>query len=218
MKEKSKQYLVFGLGRFGESLAKSLYKLGHEVLAVDENAAIVEEIAPYVTQAIQINATDEGALQSLGVRNFDAAIVSIGQNMRDSILVCVLLKEMGVPYLIAKATDELHAKVLRKVGVDRVVFPERDMGMRLAKSLLTPNVLELIDLSDDYQLIEIILPARWANNTISGVDVRRKYGISILAIHRGGQFNVSPSPDWLFQTGDILLVLGKKDDIESIDQ
>ena len=97
MKEKVKQYLVFGLGRFGESLAKSLYKMGHEVLAVDEDAELVDGIAPYVTQAIQIDATDEGALQSLGVRNFDAAIVSIGQNMRDSILVCVLLKELGVP-------------------------------------------------------------------------------------------------------------------------
>ena len=218
MKEKNKQYMVLGLGRFGESLAKSLYKQGHEVLAIDSDEELVDAIAPYVTQAIRIDATDEGALQSLGVRNFDAAIVSIGQNMRDSILVCVLLKELGVPYLIAKATDELHAKVLRKVGVDRVIFPERDMGMRLAKSLLTPNVLELMDLSDDYQLVEIILPMKWAGNSILGVDVRKKYGISILAIHRGGQFLVSPSPDTVFETGDILLVLGQKDDLDSLDK
>ena len=218
MKEKNKQYMVLGLGRFGESLAKSLYKQGHEVLAIDSDEELVDAIAPYVTQAIRIDATDEGALQSLGVRNFDAAIVSIGQNMRDSILVCVLLKELGVPYLIAKATDELHAKVLRKVGVDRVIFPERDMGMRLAKSLLTPNVLELMDLSDDYQLVEIILPIKWAGNTILGVDVRKKYGISILAIHRGGQFLVSPSPETVFETGDILLVLGQKDDLDSLDK
>ena len=218
MKEKIKQYLVLGLGRFGESLAKSLYKLGHEVLAVDADEELVDAIAPYVTQAIQIDATDEGALESLGVRNFDAAIVSIGQNMRDSILVCVLLKELGVPYLIAKATDDLHAKVLRKVGVDRVIFPERDMGMRLAKSLLMPNVLELMDLSDDYQLVEIILPIKWVGNTIIGVDVRKKYGINILAIHRGGQFIASPPPDITFESGDILLVLGKKDDVDNIDK
>ena len=216
MREKNKQYLVLGLGRFGESLAKSLYKLGHEVLAVDSDAELVDSIAPYVTQAVQIDATDEGALQTLGVRNFDAAIVSIGQNMRDSILVCVLLKELGVPYLIAKATDELHAKVLRKVGVDRVVFPERDMGMRLAKSLLTPNVLELIDLSDDYQLVETLLPSKWANETIIGLDVRKRFGVIILAIHRGGQFIVSPAPDFAFEIGDILLVLGKKDDIDNL--
>lgn len=217
MREKNKQYLVLGLGRFGESLAKSLYKLGHEVLAVDSDAELVDSIAPYVTQAVQIDATDEGALQTLGVRNFDAAIVSIGQNMRDSILVCVLLKELGVPYLIAKATDELHAKVLRKVGVDRVVFPERDMGMRLAKSLLTPNVLELIDLSDDYQLVETLLPSKWANETIIGLDVRKRFGVIILAIHRGGQFIVSPAPDFAFEIGDILLVLGKKDDIDNLE-
>lgn len=218
MKERNRQYLVLGLGRFGESLAKTLYKEGHEVLAVDADPELVDGIAPYVTQAVQIDATDEGALESLGVRNFDAAIVSIGQNMRDSILVCVLLKELGVPYLIAKATDDLHGKVLRKIGVDRVIFPERDMGIRLAKSLLTPNVLEQIELSDDYQLVEIILPMKWVGDTIIGVDVRRKYGISILAIHRGGEFVVSPSPDLMFETGDILLVLGKKDDIDSIEQ
>ena len=217
MREKNKQYLVLGLGRFGESLAMTLYKMGHEVLAVDSDADLVDSIAPHVTQAIQIDATDESALQSLGVRNFDAAIVSIGQNMRDSILVCVLLKELGVPYLIAKATDELHAKVLRKVGVDRVVFPERDMGMRLAKSLLTPNVLELIDLSDDYQLMETILPAKWSGETIIGIDVRRRFGVSILAIHRGKEFFVSPEADFAFEAGDILLVLGKKDDIENLE-
>ncbi len=218
MKERNKQYLVLGLGRFGESLAKSLYNMGHEVLAVDAEQDLVESIAPYVTQAVQIDATDEGALQSLGVRNFDAAIVSIGHNnLRDSILVCVLLKELGVPYLIAKATDDLHAKVLRKVGVDRVIFPERDMGIRLAKSLLTPNVLEMINLSDDYSLVEIILPVKWAGNTIQGVDVRRRFGISILAVHRGTEFIVSPPPDTAFEPGDILLVLGKKDDIDSLE-
>ncbi len=217
MKEHKRQYLVLGLGRFGSSLAKALCKMGHEVMAVDSDADLVDHIAPYVTQAIQIDATDEGALQSLGVRNFDAAIVSIGQNLRDSILVCVILKEIGVPYLIAKATDDLHAKVLRKVGVDRVVFPERDMGIRLAKSLHTPNVLELIDLSDDYQLMETILPQAWVGKTIIGLDVRNRFGLIILAIHRGGQFIVSPAPTVTFEAGDILLVLGKKDDIENLE-
>ena len=128
----------------------------------------------------------------------------------------MIIKELGVPYLIAKATDEIHAKVLRKIGVDRVVFPERDMGVRVAKSLITPNVLEMMEFSGDYRLIEIILPAKWAGNSILEIDVRRKYGISILAIQRDGQFIVSPSPDAVFETGDILLVLGQKDDINNI--
>ncbi len=216
MKGKTKQFMVLGMGLFGSSLAKALHEFGHEVLAVDADADLVEAIAPYVTQAVQIDATDEAALQELGVRNFDAVIVSIGKNLRDSILVCVIIKELGVPYLIAKATDEIHAKVLRKIGVDRVVFPERDMGVRVAKSLITPNVLEMMEFSGDYRLIEIILPAKWAGSSIIEVDVRRKYGISILAIQRDGQFIVSPSPDAVFQTGDILLVLGQKDDIAGI--
>ena len=216
MKDKTRQYLVLGLGRFGESLAKSLYKQGQEVLAVDTDAALVEEIASSVTQAIQLDATDEAALSSLGVRNFDAAIVAIG-NTRDNILVSVLLKEMGVPYLLAKASDDLHAKVLRKLGVDRVIFPERDMGMRLAKSLLTPNVLELMELSDDYRLIEVVLPPKWVGESISGLNVRRKYGVNILAIHRAGNFMASPSPDLVFAAGDTLLVLGKKDDVDNLE-
>jgi trk system potassium uptake protein len=216
MKGKTKQFMVLGMGLFGSSLAKSLHEMGHEVLAVDSDADLVEAIAPHVTQAVQIDATDEAALQELGVRNFDAVIVSIGKNMRDSILVCVIIKELGVPYLIAKATDEIHAKVLRKIGVDRVVFPERDMGVRVAKSLVTPNVLEMMEFSGDYRLIEIILPSKWVGSSIIEIDVRRKYGISILAIQRDGQFIVSPSPDAVFETGDILLVLGQKDDISNI--
>lgn len=214
---KSKQFLVFGLGRFGTSLAKSLCNLGQEVLAVDSDEELVNDISPYVTQAIQLDATDENALQSIGVKNFDAAIVSIGQKTRDSILVSVLLKEMGVPYLVAKANDELHAKVLRKIGVDRVVFPERDMGVRMARSIITPTVLELMDLSDDYQIMETILPASWAGQTLIGLDVRRKFGVNILAIHREDRFLVSPAPDMPFALGDTLLVMGKRSDIEKLD-
>ena len=146
---KNKQYLVFGLGRFGSSMARALCAQGQEVLAVDSDQELVNQIAPHVTQALQLDATDEEALRSLGVKNFDAAVVAIGQNTRDSILVSVLLKEMGIPYLIAKANDDLHAKVLRKIGVDKVVFPERDMGVRLARSIVTPSVLDLMELSGD---------------------------------------------------------------------
>ena len=198
-------------------MAKALYDLGQEVLAIDSDEELVNDIAPYVTQALQLDATDETLLAGLGVKNFDAAIVSIGQNTRDSILVCVLLKELGVPALIAKANDELHAKVLRKIGVDRVVFPERDMGVRLARSIISPGVLELMNLSDDYQIIEVLVPAKWVGNTIIGVDVRRKHGVNILAIHRGDRFLVAPAADMLFESNDTLLVMGKKEDIERLE-
>ena len=214
---KAKQYLVLGLGRFGTSLARTLCELGQEVLAIDADEALVNAVAPYVTQALQMDATDEAALQTLGVNNFDAAIVSIGQNTRDSILVCVLLKELGVPYLIAKANDELHAKVLRKIGADRVVFPERDMGARLARGLLAPNVLDLMNLSDDYQIVEIRVPSKWAGNSIIDVNVRRRYGLNILAIHRQGQFLAAPPPDMLFEAEDTLLVMGRKEDLNRLE-
>lgn len=215
---KAKQYLVLGLGRFGMSIAKTLCELGQEVLAVDSDAELVNDIAPYVTQAMQLDATNEDVLATLGVNNFDAAIVSIGQNTRDSILVCVILKELGVPYLIAKANDDLHAKVLRKIGADRVIFPERDMGARVARSILTPNVLDLMNLSDDYQIIEIRVPSKWVGNSIIGLNVRRHYGLNILAIHRQERFLVSPAPDMLFASGDTLLVMGKKEDIERLEE
>ncbi len=214
---KAKQFLVLGLGRFGTSVAKTLCDLGHEVLAVDSEEEHVQSIAPYVTQALQLDATDEAVLATLGVKNFDAAIVSIGQNTRDSILISVLLKEMGVPYLIAKANDDLHAKVLRKIGADKVIFPERDMGARVARSLLMPNVLELMNLSGDYQIMEICVPAGWVGNSLIGLNVRRRYGVNILAIHRGERFMVSPAPDLLFCAGDTLLVMGKKEDIDRLE-
>ena len=216
MRVKTKQFLVLGLGRFGDSVARSLVKLGHEVLAVDQDQELVDEIAPFVTQAVQADATDEAVLDSIGIRNFDVAVVSIGQNVRDSILVSVLCKEMGVPYVVAKAVDELHAKVLRKVGVDRVVFPEREMGQRVAKSLVTPNILELMELAKDCQLVEITLPPKWRDQTIAGLNVRRKYGVSILAIHRNGSFVVSPGADAALKDGDALLVIGRPEDIDAL--
>ena len=214
---KAKQYLVLGLGRFGTSVARSLCEQGQEVLAVDADQALVDAVAPYVTQALQLNATDEEALKSLDVQSFDAAIVSIGENTRDSILVSVLLKELGVPYLVAKANDELHAKVLRKIGVDRVVFPERDMGARLARNLLTPNVLELMELGGDHQLIEILVPAKWVGNSLIGLNVRRRYGVNILAVRRRERFLVSPAPDMPFEADDTLLVMGGREAIERLE-
>ena len=215
---RSKSFLVFGLGRFGSSLARSLCEQGQQVMAVDTNEENVQNIAPYVTEALQLDATDEAALATLDVSGFDGAVVSIGENVRDSILICVLLKEMGIPHLIAKANDDLHAKVLRKIGVDRVVFPERDMGERVAKSIVTPGVLDLMQLDDDFQIVEIRTPERWAGDTLIGLNVRRKYGISILAVHRNGSYMVSPSADLQLEADDTLLVIGKTEDVEALNE
>ena len=215
MKEK-KQFLVIGLGRFGTSVAVNLVKLGHEVLAVDSSEDAVDAVSPYVTQAIAANATDEAVLRSIGPRNFDVAVVSIGQNIQDSILIAMLCKEMGVPYLVGKATDELHAKVLRKVGVDRVVFPERDMGQRVAKSLVSPNFLELLELSGEYQMVEMTTPTVWKDRTLVEANVRRNYGVSVIGIRRNEQFIASPGAEEKLLDGDVLLLLGRQEDLEKL--
>lgn len=218
MKSKQKQFLIIGLGRFGASMAVHLCKLGHEVLAVDNDESMVDAVSPYVTQAVVADATDEAVLQSLGPQNFDVAVVSIGQNVRDSILVAVLCKEMGVPYLLGKATDELHAKVLRKVGVDRVVFPERDMGQRVARSLVTPNFLDMIELSNEYQMVEMTTPEAWTGRTLVDINVRRNYGIGVIALRRGERFIASPGAEERLLSGDILLLLGRQQDLENLEK
>ena len=217
MKEKTKQFVVLGMGRFGMSLARTLCEMGHQVLAVDSDPACVEEITPFVTRAVQADATDENVIRELGVGNFDAAIVAIGQSVSDSVLVSLLCKESGSPRVLAKAIDDLHAKVLTKVGVDRVIFPERDMGARVAKSLVSPNVLELMELAGDYTVVETALPAGWAGKTLQEIDVRRRFGVSVLAIHRAREFIVSPMGDSRVEREDQLLVLGHKEDIARLE-
>ncbi len=218
MRMKKKQFLVLGLGRFGSSVAKTLCEMGHEVLAVDSDSDAVDAIAPYVTQCVQADATDEEVLQSFDPASFDAAVVSIGTNVQDSVLVSLLCKEAGVPLVIAKAMDALHAKVLRKIGVDRVIFPERDMGQRLARSLVSPGLLDLMELSNDYQIVELLAPSSWEGKSLVEVNVRRKYGVSVIAIHRGKDFITSPGADTVFAAGDVLLLLGKQRDIDAIEQ
>lgn len=217
MRKNRKQFLVLGLGRFGESVARSLGGLGHEVLAVDSDEEIIKAVAPHVTQAVQADATDEETLRTLGADSFDVAVVAIG-NIRDSILVTVLCKEAGIGQVVAKAVDDLHAKVLRKVGADRVVFPERDMGARVAKSLVTPNILDMMAVADDHQIAELIAPAAWHDRTLVDVNVRRNYGLSVLAIHRGKEFLASPGADTVLHDGDVLLVLGRQESIDAIER
>ena len=219
MKQRArKQFAVLGMGRFGASLACRLCERGHEVLAVDKSIALTDEIAPHVTQAVCADAVEEGVLETLGVRNYDAVVVSIGQNVRDSILVTVLCKEQGVRRLIAKATDELHAAVLRKVGADRVVFPERDMGQRLALSLERQNYIDMIDLDAQHQLMELTAPVQWCGQTLAALDIRRRWGVNVIAIQRAGRLIVSPRAEEAIRPEDVLLVLGRGEDIDAIDE
>ncbi|MCX7950606.1 MAG: TrkA family potassium uptake protein [Clostridiales bacterium] len=215
---KTKQFVVIGLGRFGSSIAKTLYSLGHEVLAIDVDEEVVQDISDHVTHAVQADATDEATLKSLGIRNFDIAVITIGSDVQSSVLVTLLVKELGVKYVIAKAQNELHAKVLYKIGADRVVFPERDMGIRVAHNLCSSNILDYIELSADYSIMEVTALDEWENRSLKELNMRSNYGINIMAIKRGNDINIAPSADEVIKHGDVLVVIGGTDDIKNIER
>lgn len=212
-----KQFVILGLGRFGSSLARTLYGLGHDVLVIDANEDIIQDISDSVTHAVQADATDENALRSLGLRNFDVAIVTIGSNIQASIMVTLIVKELGVKYVVSKAQSELHAKVLYKIGADRVVFPERDMGIRLAHNLVSSNVLDFIELAPDYSIVEVVTLPEWEGKTLEQLDMRVRYGINIMAIKHGSEINISPRADEVIKSNDVLVVIGSNEDLTKIE-
>jgi trk system potassium uptake protein len=206
-----KQVAVIGLGRFGSSVARTLAGSGCEVLAVDVDEARVKAIADEVTDAVRANALDEEALRALGLRNFEVVVVAIGHEVQASILTTVLLKEMGIPKIVAKAQDDLHGRVLQKVGADVVVYPERDMGIRLAHTLISRNVIDEIQLSTDYSILEMAAPRGFIGRSLKDLELRQRFGLSVLAIRRKDRIIVSPNGDQTVDNGDLLVVLGQPD-------
>lgn len=202
-------YVIIGCGRFGSAVAKTLYSLGHEVMALDMNMETIQEISDHVTQAVQVDATEEITLKALGIRNYDVAIVSIASDIQASIVATIIVKELGVSYVVCKAKTEMQAKVLYKIGADRVVFPERDMGVRLAHNLISKNVLEFVELDPKYSIIEIVSSNRWNGKTLSELNFRSKYGINVVAIKRGAEVNISPESEDRIYSKDILIVIGE---------
>lgn len=212
----NKQFAVIGLGRFGSSVAKTLHKMGYEVLAVDRSEERIEEMSPYVTHAVVADATDEDALKELGIRNFDVVVVSIGQDIQASILATVILKELGVKYLVVKALSELHGKVLEKVGADRIIYPERDMGIRVANNLVSANMLDYIELAPNYSIIEVMAPPEFYGKTLRELALRARYGINIMAIKRNEEIKVGPGADDVIQPGDILIAMGEDRQLDKL--
>ena len=203
-----KSYIVIGLGRFGSRAAKRLYELGCEVLAIDHNSELVHPIANQVTQAVVADARDKEVLRALGAKDFECAIVAIGDNLADSVLATMNLKELGVPYIVCKASDETHRQVLMKLGADRVVIPEQEHADRLAKNLSSPNVLDYIELSEEYGIIEIPAPKAWVGKSLKELNVRAKLGVNIIAVEKGRKINVSPAADYRIEAEDVMVVLG----------
>ena len=211
-----KTYVVVGLGRFGTEAAKRLCELGCEVLAIDQNNDLVQQISEDVTQAVVGDARDKGVLRALGVADFDCAIVAIGGSLGDSVLATMNLKELGVPYVVCKAHDETHRQVLTKLGADKVVIPEQEQAGRLARNLSSPNVLDYIELSNDFGIIEVPAPAKWIGKSLKNLNVRAQLGVNIIAIKQGESINVSPGADYEILPGDVMVVLGGTDALNAV--
>ncbi len=214
----SKQFAVIGLGRFGSSVARTLHSMGHQVLAIDSDEEHVRSLLDYTTRAVMADATDETALKALGIRNFDVVIVGIGGDIQASILTTLMLKELGVGYVVVKAQNDLHGKVLYKIGADKVVFPERDMGFRVAQNLVSSNILEFIELSPDVSMIEIVASEKMVGKELRQLDLRNRFNANVIAIKRGGDINITPRANDVIQRDDVLVVVGINDDLKRLER
>lgn len=213
-----KQFAIIGCGRFGSSVARTLYSLGHDVLVIDKDEELVQEISDSVTHAVQADVMDEHVMRDLGIRNFDVVIISIGSNLEASIFATLISKELGVKSVIAKAQNELHGKVLKKIGADKIIFPERDMGVRVAHNLVSTNILDFIELSPDYSIVEIAAISEWEDKTLKELKLPTKYGFNVMAIKRDSCINISPYANDTILKDDILVVIGNTSDIEKIEK
>ncbi len=214
-----KQFAVIGLGRFGSNVALELIAQGHEVLGIDRDEESVNALCEKLTHTVVADSTDEEVLRSLGIRNFDCVVVAIGDNIQACIMTAILLKDMGVKTVVAKAISALQGRVLTKLGVDRVVHPERDMGIRVAHQLVTPNLLDFIELSNDHAMAEISVPKRMSGLSIKQLDVRAKFGCSIVAIHRNaGEISIAPNANDLVYEKDVMVIIGTNVQIERFEK
>lgn len=213
-----KSFLVIGVGRFGKDVARTLYNLGHEVVAVDTDPEKIRDIADEVTHAVTADCRDREVLKSLDAASFDTAVVSMARHVEESILITYLLKEIGVKNVIVKSSSHLHTQILEKIGADRIVFPEKDMAIKLAQSLSVDNVLDMVELSSDFSILEVKVPSAWIGKSLRALKVNVNYGVVVVARKSGekGAWEVSVDPDSPFQTEDVLVVAGANSDVERL--
>ncbi len=213
-----KTFVVIGLGRFGTAVARELSALGHEVLASDADERNVQRVADRVTQAVTGDARDPAVLKTLGVRNYDCAVVAVGGDVGNSTLITLNLKEQGVQKVVCKAQSHVHQRVLEKIGADRVIFPEHEMGVKVAQSLSSSSVLNFIEFSEDYGIVELEAPGSWREKSIKDLDVRNRFRVNIIAVRSAadGSLNVAPGASYVIQAGDNVVALGRSEDINRL--
>lgn len=204
----SKQFAVIGLGRFGSNIALALYEMGHEVLAIDREIKKVQDFSNDFTHVVQADSTDENALREIGIVNFDVVIVAIGADIAANIMTTLLLKEMGVKYIVSVARNRLQMKVLKKIGTNRIVAPEYDMARRVAYNLTSSTVMDYIELSSEYSIAETTVPKILIGKTLIDADMRSIYNINVVAIKRNGDIIIPPPPKEKLQEGDVIVIVG----------
>jgi len=214
----SEQFVIIGCGRFGSAVAQELTKLGREVMIIDVDQDVVQNMSNIVTYAVQADVTDANTVKTLGIGNFDTAIVTMGANIQGSMLATLLVKETGVKKVISKAQSKVHSQILYKIGADRVIFPEREMGIRLAKNLVSKNVLEFIELSEDYSVIELRVTEDWIGKTLEELDMRKKYGVNVVAIKNHDNVNISVLGSYKIQENDRLVVIGQNENLNQFEK
>ncbi len=212
----SRQFVIIGLGRLGSAMIGTLSSLGYDVLGIDTDEEVVQELSAEFPSAhlVAADATEESVLHDLDIGHFDGAAVVIGENMEAGILATANLKEMGVPFVVARANSKLHARVLERIGADRVIEPEKDMGAQVARTMASPSVIDYVDLGGDEALIEAEVPAEWVGKSLSELHLARKSGLTVLAVKPKGEAGTIPDADTVFGNGDVVVVGGTKEKLD----
>ena len=211
-----KSYIIIGLGRFGAEMAVKLYECGEDVLAVDQDEALVDKIADRVTRAVAADAKDVDVLKKLGAGNFDRAVVAVGSDLAASALITMNLKSLGVPYILCKAHDDTYRAILEKLGANRVIIPEREMADKLSLGLTSAGIMEYIEISDEYGIVEMAPPEAWLGKCIRNLDLRRKYNANVLALRQGDELCIPPDIDAELDENTTLVMLGSYELINSL--
>lgn len=213
---KRKQFMIIGLGQFGKSLVSTLHNSNVDLLVIDRDATKLEDISDKASQAVCADASKQEVLEQFDIDSFDGAVITIGHDMEFSVKTVMHLKEMGMPFIMAKATSDFEGRILTKVGADKIIFPDREVGIRLGKEIVSGNYYDAVDISETYSITDIVLPQKWINKSIIELNLRKVHGINVVGIRRQEDVIINPNPDFVFKDEDILIVLGSNNNIENV--
>ena len=206
---KRKVFAVIGLGRFGKSVAITLANSGAQVMVVDQDEELLQEVSNLVTYTIRGDATNASTISQLGLNNYDGVIIAMSSNLEANVMATILVKEAGTPFVLAKAKTELEGRVLKKVGADKVIYPEKEMGMRVANQLMHDNYFEAVELSEEYSIMDIDVPADWIGKSLKALDIRANYGVNVIGVRGTETLNINPGSDEVLKQDDVLIMLGR---------